>query len=124
MLRKFTHAFHIPGTLGADINIRFTAPSNCQLVHVSAVASNDSDATLALGNSADTDGFLAAATIGDSNTPTEFDLSDFDGALLTNAGEEYPSIDDEDIVVITLDHDGTSGTAAADVTIVLTFTEG
>ena len=65
MQRKFTHAFHIPGTLSADLNIRFTVPSNCSLVHVSAVASNDSDATLAIGTSADTDGYLAAATIGD-----------------------------------------------------------
>lgn len=124
MLRKFTHAFHIPGTLGADLNIRLTVPSNCQITHVSAVASNNSDATLAMGTSADTNGFLAAIAIGDSNTPTEFDLDDFDGALLTNAGEENPALDDGDILVLILDHDGASGTAAADVTIVLTFTEG
>ena len=82
MLRKFSHAYHVPGTLSADLDIRFTVPSDCTLVHVSAVAGNDSDATLAIGSSADTDGYLTATAIGDSNTPVEKEtLSDFDGAL-------------------------------------------
>ena len=114
MLRKFTHPYHIPGTLSANLNIRFTIPSDCTLLHVSAVASNDSDATLALGTSADTDGFLAACVIGDSNTPVEKAIADFDGALLS----------DGDIFVATLDYDGAAGTAAADVTPVFTFAEG
>jgi len=122
MQRKFSHAFHIPGTLAADIDIRFTVPSDCTLVHVSAVAGNDSDATLAIGSSADTDGYLTATAIGDSNTPVEKEtLSDFDGAL---ADSQYPHITDGTIVVLTLDHDGDSGTAAQNVTIVLTFVEG
>jgi hypothetical protein len=121
---KFSHTIHVPGTLSANLDIRFTAPADCELVHVSAVASNDSDATLAIGISTDTDGFLEATAIGDSQVPTEFDLDDFDGAELDDAGSEYPRIDDGDTVVITLDYDGSSGTAADDVTIVLTFTEG
>lgn len=124
MLRKFSHAFHIPGTLAANVNIRFTVPSNCTLVHVSAVAANDSDATLALGTSADTDGFLAAAVIGDSNTPVEKAITDFDGALLSDAGSEPPRLSDGDIFVATLDYDGAAGTAAQDVTLVFTFAEG
>ena len=124
MIRKFAHAFHIPGTLSADINIRFTVPSDCCLVHVSAVASNDSDATLALGTSADTDGWLAACVIGDSNTPVEKGIADFDGALLSDAGSEPPRAVDGTIVVATLDYDGDGGTAAQNVTIVLTFQEG
>jgi len=124
MIRKFVQAFHIPGTLTAGLDIRFIAPSNCTLRHVSAVASNDSDATLALGTSADENGFLEAAVIGDSQVPAEFELADFDGALLTEAGKDYPRISDGDVVVLTLDHDGAAGTAAADVTIVLTFAEG
>ena len=47
--RVFQQAYHIPGTLSANINIRFTAPFDCTLLHVSAVASNDSDATLIIG---------------------------------------------------------------------------
>ena len=87
MNRVFQQSYHIPGTLSADINIRFTAPFNCTLKHVSAVASNDSDATLAVGTSADSDGFLTAFAIGDSNTPVEKEaISDFAGAL---AGSQY-----------------------------------
>ena len=124
MLNKFSQAFHIPGTLAANLNIRFTVPSPCSLVHVSAVASNDSDATMALGTSADTDGFLAACVIGDSNTPVEKERADFDGALLSDAGKQNPRLADGDIFVITIDYDGSSGTAAQNVTLVLTFTEG
>mgnify|MGYP001053843135 CR=1 FL=1 len=118
----FQVAYHITGTLSADANIRWTAPCDCTLIHVSAVASNDSDATLALGTSADADGYLTAGVIGDSNVPVEKEaLSDFAGAL---AGSQYPRIADGDVLVITLDHDGAGGTAAADVTIALTFAEG
>ena len=124
MLNKFTKSFHVPGTLTANLNIRFTLPGPCSLVHVSAVASNDSDATITLGTSADVDGFLAACVIGDSNTPVEKELADFDGALLTNAGSEYPRCADGTIFVVVLDYDGAAGTAADDFTLVLTFSEG
>lgn len=124
MLHKFQQAYHIPGTLGADVAIRLTPSSNCTLHHVSAVASNDSDATLKIGTSADDDGFLTAAAIGDSGTPVEFERADFDGALLASAGREFPRISTGTVVSLDLDHDGAAGTAAADVTIVLTFAEG
>jgi len=124
MLRKFSHAYHVPGTLSADLDIRFTVPSDCTLVHVSAVAGNDSDATLALGSSDDTDGYLTATAIGDSGTPAEFDRADFDGALLSDAGNEFPRLAAGTVFVLTLDHDGASGTAAQNVTLVLTLAEG
>jgi hypothetical protein len=117
MIRKFQQAYHIPGTLAADINIRFTAPSDCKILHVSAVASNDSDATLKIGTSSDDDEFLTASTIGDSNTPEEFELADF-------VDDEFPRIEDGDVVIFTLDHDGAGGTAAQNVTIVATLAEG
>jgi hypothetical protein len=124
MNRTFQQTYHVPGTLSANLDIRFTAHTNMSLVHVSAVASKDSDATIALGTSADTDGFLAACVIGDSAVPVEKELADFDGALLTDSGKEYPRISDGDVVVVTLDYDGAAGTAADDFTLVLTFTEG
>ena len=65
MNRTFQQAYHIPGTLTANIAIKFTAHTNLSLIHVSAVASNDSDATLAIGNGDDADGYLAACVIGD-----------------------------------------------------------
>lgn len=124
MNRTMQQTYHLTGTLAANVDIRFTAHSDMQLKHLSAVASNDSDATLAIGTSADADGFLEACVIGDSGTPVEKELADFDGALLTDAGEEYPRIADGDVVVVTLDYDGSTGTAADDVTLVLTLLEG
>jgi hypothetical protein len=124
MNRVFQQSYHIPGTLTANINIRFTAPFDMQLVHASAVASNDSDATLALGDSSDTDEYLTATAIGDSNVPVEFDGNDFVDANGATHSRYYPHITDGTVVVATLDYDGSAGTAAADVTIVLTFTEG
>ena len=122
MNRVFQTAFHIPGTLAANINIRWCAPFNCQLVHVQAVGSNANDAELTVGTSADADGYITAFAIGDSNTPVEKEaLTDFDGAL---ASSQYPHITDGTIIVLTLDYDGDGGTAAQNVTIVLTFTEG
>ena len=122
MNRVFQQAYHIPGTLSADIAIKFTAPFDCQLVHVSAVASNDSDATLKVGSSADDDGYITAGVIGDSGTPVEKEaITDFAGAL---ADSQFPHIVDGTIVTVDLDFDGATGTAAQNVTIVLTFTEG
>jgi hypothetical protein len=117
MQRIFQQTYHIPGTLAANVTPRYTAPTNCTLLHLSAVASNNSDATLKVGTSSDDDEFLAAAVIGDSGTPVEFDRDDF-------VGGQYPRIDDGDVVVITLDFDGAAGTAAQNVTLVLTFAEG
>jgi len=117
MQRKFTHAFHIPGTLGADLAIVFAAPSDCQLVHCSAVASNNSDATISLGTTSAAEAYLAECVIGDSSAPVEKERADFVGA-------QFPRISDGDLVKVTVDHDGGSGTAANDATIVLTFLEG
>jgi hypothetical protein len=117
MNRTFQQVYHIPGTLAANIVPKFTAHADMTLLHVSAVASNDSDATLIIGNSGDTDAYLESCTIGDSGTPVEKARANF-------VGSQFPRITDGTIVVITLDFDGSAGTAAANVTIVLTFAEG
>jgi hypothetical protein len=124
MNRIFQQSYHIPGTLSANIAIRFTAPCDCTLLHVSAVASNDSDATLIVGDSSDTDEYLTSSTIGDSGTPAEFDGDDFVDTDGNSHNRYYPRISDGTVVVVTLDYDGASGTAAQDVTLVLTFAEG
>ena len=113
----FTIPIHVPGTLTANIVPKFNVPFACQLVHVSAVASNNSDATLKLGNSSDAAAYLAETTFGDSGTPTEFGKDSFVGA-------EYPHIPDGTLFILTLDYDGAAGTAAQNVTILLTFSEG
>ena len=117
MQTMFQQSYHIPGTLSANIGVRSTTPCDCTLVHVSAVASNNSDATLKLGDSTDDDAYLVATAIGDSGTPVEFDRDDF-------VGGQFPHITAGTIVVATLDYDGAAGTAAQDVTMVLTFVEG
>ncbi len=121
---KNTALIHIPGTLAANIAVQWLIEANCTLLHVSAVASNNSDATLEIGLSTDQNGFLVAVVIGDSDVPAEFKLADWDGALITDAGNEYPRLLVGEIITVDLDYDGSAGTAAANVTIVLTFLEG
>ncbi len=121
---RIHQAYHIPGTLAANIAIQFTVEANMSLLHVSAVASNNSDATLEIGLSTDQNGFLTAVVIGDSDVPVEFELADFDGALVPTPGSDYPRLLDGEIMTVDLDYDGSAGTAAANVTIVLTFSEG
>jgi hypothetical protein len=125
MMRKFQLGFHILGELGANANIRWTAPSDCQLVHVSAVQSDADAAGIEIGTSADADGFITKYSCGVSNTPVQKEaLSDFNGAL---AGSQYPDISDGDIITVAVDYDYNAGAgsgAASDVTIVLTFVEG
>jgi hypothetical protein len=124
MNRIFQQAYHVPGTLAADLAIKFTAPCNCSLLHVSAVASNDSDAKITIGDSTDADEYLTSSAIGDSGTPVEFDGDDFVDTAGSQHDRYYPRIADGTVVAIALDFDGASGTAADDVTIVLTFAEG
>jgi hypothetical protein len=116
MFRPFQQSYHIPGTLGANISIVFKVPFNCHLFHISAVASNDSDAKIAVTNNSSTT-YLTAATIGDSGVPKVFTAASFDAGVA-------PKFSKGGAVAVTLDFDGASGTAAHDVTIVLTFEEG
>jgi hypothetical protein len=116
--KHFGRTIHVPGALTADLDIRLSVPVDCRLKRVSAVASNDSDATLAIGISTDTDSILTAATIGDSQTPVTKDVSDW--ATTNPTGD----LDQGDILVLTVDYDGASGTAAQDLTIDLDFIEG
>ncbi len=111
-------SFHIPGTLAANVDVRFAVPVDCRVVHISAVASNDSDATMTFGDSGDTDAILASTTIGDNGVPAEFDRDNWDAA---NETAEFAK---GDIAVLTVDYDGLAGTAAADLTVVVTALEG
>jgi hypothetical protein len=93
------------------------APFRCSLVEVSAVSSNSSSATLKVGTSADDDSALTATAIGASGSPAVFDLDNFVGAA-------YPQFEAGTTLVFTLDYDGASGTAAQNVNLVATFSEG
>jgi len=119
---------HLTGTLGGDLNWRWQVPVGLTLLHVSAVGSAANQAGLEIGESSDTDGYIAKYSVGASNTPVEKGgagyFSDFSGAL---SDSQFPHLDPGDILTLTLDHDyngGGSATDDADVTIVLTFAVG
>ncbi|MBN1537541.1 MAG: hypothetical protein JW908_12460 [Anaerolineales bacterium] len=120
MQRIFTHTCHIPGTLGADLDIRFTLPCDAQLLHVSAVGSNTSAAGITLGNSDTAAAYMAKKAVGVSGSPLEFDRDDF-------LDSQFPHISQGTVFVAALDHDfngGGSASASADITLVCTFSEG
>ena len=113
----FTVSYHTAGALAANHTFVFTAPFDCQLVHVSAVGSNANNGIIDIGPSTDTDGYLDAKDIGDSSVPAEFDQNDF-------VGGEFPHIVKGTIVIASLDYDGAGGTATQNFTLVMTFVEG
>jgi hypothetical protein len=120
MERIFTHTYHIPGTLGADLNIRFKLPCDAQLLHVSATGSNTAAAGLSLGNSSDGVAYLTKKAVGVSSVPVSFDQDDF-------VGGQFPHMAQGTVFVAALDYDynnGGSSSASADITLVITFSEG
>jgi len=106
--------FHIAGTLAADLDIRFDLPVQAKLVHVSLVASNASSAQVKIGTTDDDDAHMVLKDAGDSGAPAEYDRDDF-------VGGEFPTMAKGETVAVTVDYDGASGTAADDLTLVLTF---
>lgn len=112
MQRKFTIAFVIPGALTADKILYLTAPSDCTLVHASACCQTQ-DGTLTIGSSTDDDEFLDTAAVAAGTTPVEFELADF-------VDDQYPRIEDGDIILIGIGH----GSNCVDFTLVMTFVEG
>ena len=121
---RFTVNIHLPGTLAADQSGALALPCAATLEQVAACGSNANDATLAIGTSADPDGLLTAAAIGDSSTPEVWANPDWDGALAPGDGVSPPHLDNATVIVWSLDFDGAAGTAAADVDILFTFIEG
>ncbi len=113
----FTVTYHTAGTLAANHSLRFKLPFDAQLISVSAVGSNTNNGIIDIGPSTDTDGYLDAKDIGDGGTPAIFGKADFVGA-------EFPHIAAGTIISATLDYDGAAGTATADYTLVMVFTEG
>lgn len=113
----FTIPFYIPGTLAANHVLTFELPFDAQLIHVSAVASNASNGLIWIGNSDDDDIYMDDQDLGDSGDPAEYGRTDF-------VGDQFPHIPNGTIIKATIDFDGASGTAAANVFVVLTFSVG
>lgn len=120
--QHFAVSVNLHGTLAANARGEFILPFDASLIAVSISNSAATDATLEVGTSADRDGILDAVACGDSGTPTEFEFNDWNGALAT-AGRPYHMVAGT-IVAWDLDFDGSAGTAAANVQIVFTFSEG
>ncbi len=116
---KKVYSFHVPGTLAADLAIKFKAPQDMSLEHVSAVSSANSNTKIKIGTSADDDAYflLAEAGVGKSGTPAEIGRADF-------VGGQYPHIAKGTTFTVDVDYDGAGGTAGANFTLVLTFSEG
>jgi len=117
MENALIYTFHTPGAAAANHVYRFIAPSDLQLIHVSAVGSNTNNATFTIGNSVTAADYLAASDVGDAAVPSEFDRDDF-------VGGQFPHIVKGTIVAVAVDYDGSAGTAVQDLTLILTFTEG
>ena len=112
-----THTYHIPGTLAADLDIRFTAPVGLTLLHVSAACSNQSDARLSIGAPALEQTWLAPSPAGAEAAPRSYSRSDF-------AGGQCPRLSAGEAIRLVLDYDGDNGLPAKDVTLALTFAAG
>jgi hypothetical protein len=115
---RFTVSYHTAGTLAANHSFIFKLPFACQLIGVSAAASNASSAILDIGYTGALEAYVANMDVGDSSVAAIYqENTDFEG-------DEFPHIAAETNIICTLDYDGAGGTAAADFTLVLTFTEG
>ena len=118
MLGKFTMTIVIPGTLAAAVDFMTTIPSPCTIQHVSMVQSNAGNARIKIGTTSDDDAYLAYTEAGQSDVPVVLSaLSDWIDSV-------RPHLAKDEVFALYVDHDGDSGTAGDDLTIVITFTEG
>ena len=97
--RSILFSYFIPGTLAANHLIYCELPYPWVIDKIKASAVNDSDATLAVGGGVT----VTATVIGDGGQP-EVRCS-------------LPQIHADELVILTLDYDGASGTAAQQVSI-------
>jgi len=119
MLGKFTMTIVIPGTLAAPVDFKATIPSPCTIQHLSMCQSNAAgDARIKIGTSSDDDAYLAYTAAGQDGVPVVLSaLSDWIDSV-------RPHLAKDEVFAVYVDHDGDSGTAGDDLTIVITFTEG
>jgi hypothetical protein len=123
MFRPFAVTIALPGTISSDATFFFEAPCDLTLRAVTAAANNAATSTtINVGTAADPDGYLDAKAIGQSDDPSIFDLDDFNGALVSDQGNDYPHITKNTAIAVNLDVG--DGTDPVDPCIVLWFEEG
>ena len=113
----FTLSYYLPGTLAADVDIRFIPPINCKLIHVSCCGSNTNNAVMVIGTDSNNDAYLTAVDVGDGNVPSEFARDNF-------VNTQFPALPKGEVVSVFVDYNGAAGTAVANLSIVLTLLEG
>lgn len=114
MHQTFQQSFYIPGTWAANHTLIFKAPSDLQLIHVSAANTSANAGQIKLGYTGSDAAYMALKNFGVSSAAAEYGRADF-----TNG--EYPHIARGTTVVITLnDH----ASHMANGTVALTFAEG
>jgi hypothetical protein len=115
---RFVVSYHTAGTLAANHSFIFKVPFDCQLISVSAANTAATDAILDVGKTGALEAYVKDMACGDSSVAAILDEEgDFEGDV-------FPHIDAGTNIIATLDYDGASGTAAANFTLVLVFTEG
>ena len=115
---RFTVSYHTAGALAANHSFIFKLPFDAQLIAVSAAGSNANNGILDVGYTGTLEGYLANMDVGDSAVAAIKDENtDF-------VGSEFPHIAAGTNIIATLDYDGAGGTATADFTLVLIFSEG
>lgn len=109
---------HVAGTLAGNVSVPIPILADCHVRSVSAVASNANDATFTLGIVGDTDSILTANPVGDSNALATYGPANF---AATNPTGRLKA---GNVLTIACDYDGNAGTAAQNLTITVTLTEG
>jgi hypothetical protein len=121
MFNCFSVSIYIDGIITADHVAYFDVPCDCSLVGVSAAANSASTGgTFDLGPASNTDGWIDGKAIG-AQDGAYYDLDDFNGAEVSNQGDDYPHLSKGDTVVVTVIDGETSPTGTH---IVLYFTPG
>ena len=115
---RFTVSYHTAGTLAANHSFIFKVPFDCPLEFVSAVGTNTNNGILDVGYTGALEAYVLNKDVGDSGVARYCDAP---GEFV---GSNYPHIAAGTVIVATLDYDGAGGTAAADFTLVLIFSEG
>ncbi|NIM51634.1 MAG: hypothetical protein GTO22_20705 [Gemmatimonadales bacterium] len=105
--------FYIDGTTAADLS--WAAEYDCpiRIVWIKASAANDSSATLAVDAEGGTS-IVSATAIGDT----------YSAADMTLASNAAAQVSADTYIKFTLDYDGSSGTAAQNVTVCMGFMIG
>jgi hypothetical protein len=100
------------GTLSGNVTRYIEFPFPAAFYKGKAWATNDSSATLAMSGA--TAFSIAAQAIGDSANP----------ATITPASTDVVQVAADELITVTLDYDGASGTAGENVGIILWFLSG